>query len=65
MALETHSKFYYGYEITSENQYLDIYDGTSNISITLDIKSYTTDELAAALASKLTAAALRLPPVLC
>ena len=58
MALETHSKFYYGYEITSENQYLDIYDGTSNISITLDIKSYTTDELAAALASKLTAAAV-------
>lgn len=41
MSLSTHSKFYYGYEITEENNALDFSEGGSELQATLDVGSYT------------------------
>lgn len=53
MALSTKSKFYYGWEVTSSNRYIDFYDGTSTLQAVLTLGTYTTTELAAEVALQL------------
>lgn len=45
MQLEKHSKFYYGWKITTENRYLDFNDGSIKTAI-IKIGTYTSSELA-------------------
>lgn len=58
MALETHSKIYYNYKVTSENRYLDINDGTDDVTIELSLGSYSPTDLAIHISSKLNENAL-------
>jgi hypothetical protein len=46
MALSTKSKFYYGWEVTSSNRYIDFYDGTDTLQAVLTLGTYTSQELA-------------------
>ena len=45
MALKTYSKFYYGWQITDANRYIDFFDGTANRTATLTIGYYSAIEL--------------------
>ena len=46
MSLSTYSIFYYGFEITSDNRYIDFEEGTTEYAGTLPIGSYTPTKLA-------------------
>lgn len=52
MALSTHSRFYYGWQITTSNRYLDFNDGSDKVAI-LDVGYYTSSDLATMIASKM------------
>jgi hypothetical protein len=54
-ALNTHSKFYYGWRITTSNRYVDFNDGTGIKSITLKTGNYTSASLALELKKKMDA----------
>lgn len=41
MSLKTHSKFYYGFEITADTQNLDFNEGAAELTATLEIGGYT------------------------
>lgn len=47
MSLSTHSKFYYGFEVSGENNYLDFSEGGPEISAVVDVGSYTPTQFAA------------------
>jgi hypothetical protein len=53
MALLTRSKFYFGVQIDSDNNILDIDEGTGVISVALAVKAYSPSEIAVALSSAL------------
>lgn len=46
--INTISKFYYGYEVTSSNKYLDINEGSGEITAEIQTGSYTLEDLAQA-----------------
>lgn len=54
MALETKCKFYYGIEITTDNNELDFSEGSGELSIFIPIGVYSPQEIALKLASLLT-----------
>lgn len=45
MALSTFSTFYYGFEITSDNQFLNFDEGGGELSASLEIGAYSMDEM--------------------
>ena len=53
MSLLTHSKFYYGYEVTPAALYLDFDEGGGELTATLEIGSYTLTEFVAEVARAL------------
>jgi hypothetical protein len=53
MALLTRSKFYFGVQIDSDNNILDIDEGSGSFSVTLAVKAHSPSEIATALASAL------------
>ena len=53
MALLTRSKFYFGVQIDSDNNVLDIDEGTGVVSVALAVKAFSPSELAVALSSAL------------
>jgi hypothetical protein len=46
MALSTHSKFFYGYKITTQNQYIDFQEGINVFRASLKVASYSSLSLA-------------------
>ena len=48
--LKTFSKFYYGFEVTTENLYLDFSEGGSEISAEVTVGSFTLEQMAAEVA---------------
>ena len=44
-ALENHSKFYYGWQITNSNKYIDFNDGSGVKTATLKVGYYSSSEL--------------------
>ena len=53
MALLTKSKFYFGVSVDSDNNILDIDEGTGSFPVTLAVKAYAPSEIATALSSAL------------
>jgi hypothetical protein len=53
MALLTKSKFYFGVSVDTENNVLDIDEGTGSFPVTLAVKAYAPSEIATALSSAL------------
>jgi hypothetical protein len=53
MALNTRSKFYYGWKVTSSTKYIDFNDGTDTLQAVLTLGSYTAQELADEIASQM------------
>jgi hypothetical protein len=53
-ALNTHSKFYYGWQITTSNRYLDFNDGSDKVA-TLQVGTYSSAELATEIKKKMDA----------
>lgn len=53
MALETHSRFYYGWQITNQNQYFDYDDGDGVKSVKLSPGYYSTKTLSNELKKKI------------
>ncbi len=53
-ALNTHSKFYYGWQITTANRYLDFNDGSAKVA-TLQVGTYSSGELATEIKKKMDA----------
>lgn len=47
MSLTTHSRFYFGYEVTADNNLLDLDEGSGEITVELDIGSYTLTDFVA------------------
>jgi hypothetical protein len=58
MQLTTHSKFYYGWQITNENKYLDFNDGSGVKTATLKVGYYTSASLAKEISSKMNSISL-------
>lgn len=54
MALETKCKFYYGVEITQDNNILDFNEGSGELSITIPVGIYSPQEIALKIAGLLT-----------
>jgi hypothetical protein len=54
--IQTYSKFYYGFEVSSDNRYVDFKEGAPELTATLNIGSYSMTEYAAELARALNAA---------
>lgn len=46
--IDTYSKFYYGFEITTENKFLDFDEGTGELSAEITTGNYTLEDLAQA-----------------
>jgi hypothetical protein len=55
MALSTHSKFYYGYKITTANRFLDFQEGLNVRVATITVGSYTGSTLAIEITKQLNA----------
>lgn len=53
MSLNTHSKFYYGFEVTADAQFLDFNEGSGELSAELSIGAYSMDEFATEVARAL------------
>ncbi len=51
--INTFSKFYYGYDITSTNKYLDFNEGASDLVAQIEVGSYTLDDLCTAIENAL------------
>lgn len=49
MSLRTHSKIYYGFEVSAENQYLDFNEGGGDLAAQVAVGSYTLEQFAAAI----------------
>lgn len=56
MSLTTHSKFYFGYEIDSDNLYLDFSEGGPELTAVIPVGSYSLETIADAVAGALTEA---------
>lgn len=54
MALETHSLFYFNYEVTDANQSLDFDEGSGEVTATVEIGSYSLTSLLDAIAAAMT-----------
>lgn len=54
--LNTKSKFYYGYEIDDTSFYLDFNEGSGEITVELDVDSYTLTDLLTEISTKMSAA---------
>lgn len=46
MSLSTHSKFYYGFEVGSDNLYIDFDEGSGELSAVVEVGSYTLTQFA-------------------
>jgi hypothetical protein len=55
MAIETHSKFYYGYEINTQNSKIDIDEGSGELTATLSSGIYSPGDLATEIKTQLDA----------
>lgn len=55
MSLNTHSKFYFGFEVDSDNLYLDFKEGGPELTAQIAIGSYTMTDFAAAIQSAMNA----------
>lgn len=55
MQLTTHSKFYYGWQITTNNKFLDFNDGSGVKLATLSVGYYTSSQLAAEIEKQMNA----------
>jgi hypothetical protein len=58
MQLNNHSKFYYGWRITSENRFIDFDDGSGVKVAELKVGRYTSSQFAAEVANKMNAQSL-------
>jgi hypothetical protein len=56
MSLSTYSKFYYGHNVTNENQYIDIDEGAGEIAVKVPVGSYTLTKFTEVVAQALNAA---------
>lgn len=55
MALNTHSKFYYGWQVTIQNRYIDFHDGINPLTAILDVGYYSSQTLANEVVKKMNA----------
>lgn len=53
MSLRTHSKFYFGFEVSAENDWIDFDEGSGELSAQVAVGSYTLEQLAVAIADAL------------
>lgn len=56
MALSTFSTFYYGHNVTSDNQYINFDEGSGDIAATIAVGSYTPTDFATAIQTAMNAA---------